>query len=120
MEFSGSISHLGVSWRDPFVRARILVIWMSDVCPDAVDSARDDEGEELLACPQRPWFQYGWLGHVAVPYGQEHEKVHHVRLQRYTLPRHATAQLKIISVRINQLQNISTFVISGTIQTLRC
>lgn len=63
-----------------FVGPTVLLVWVGAVCSDGVDVARDDEAEDLLARPERPGLQDGWLGHLAVPRGQEHQEVHHIAL----------------------------------------
>ena len=45
-----------------------------------VDAAGDDEGKELLARPQGPRLEHTRHGQTAVPGGQVHQQLHHVRL----------------------------------------
>lgn len=45
---------------------------------DHVHVAGNDEREYLLARPERLGFEDGGPRHLAVPYGQEHEDVHHL------------------------------------------
>lgn len=47
---------------------------------DDVDVSRNDEAENLLACPQRTGFEDGRLRHFSIPGGEEHEEVHHFTL----------------------------------------
>ena len=46
----------------------------------AVDTAWDDEGEELLAAPHGLGLEDTRHGHVPVPARQEHQQVHHLLL----------------------------------------
>ena len=48
--------YLGISRRDVFVRTTILIIRVSTVSADHVHISRDDQTEDLFACPQRLGF----------------------------------------------------------------
>jgi len=50
--------------------------------PLAVHVSGDDEGEELLAGPQRLWLDDGRNGELSVPGRQEHDQRHHVFLRQ--------------------------------------
>ncbi len=75
-----AISDLGVSRRDPLILSTVLFIWMRTMCPDAVDTSRNDETEELFACPQWLRFEDGGLWHFTVPGREMHHQVHHLIL----------------------------------------
>lgn len=72
--------YLCVTRGDVFVRATVLIIRVGAVCADDVDVSRNDETEDLLACPQRTGLKDGWLRHLPIPGGEEHEEVHHFTL----------------------------------------
>lgn len=63
------------------VRAAVLIIGVGAMGADTVDVAGNDEGEDLLSCPQGPGLQDGWLWDLPVPRGQEHQEVHHFPLE---------------------------------------
>lgn len=54
------------------VRATVFIIRMGAVGTDAIDVTRYDEGEDLLACPQRPGLEDSWLWDFPIPRGEEH------------------------------------------------
>ena len=39
---------------------------------DEVQVTRNNEGEELLSCPEGLWLENGRLRHVPIPDGKEH------------------------------------------------
>lgn len=92
--------YLGVPGGDVLVGATVLLVRVSAVGTNDVDVARDDEAEDLLARPEGPRFQDGWLGHLAVPRRKEHQQVHHLTLkgqrdgsEKDCLKDHATATI---------------------------
>ena len=48
---------------------------------DTVDAARDDQREKLFARPQRFGFENGRHGDAAIPCRDEHQQIHHRRLE---------------------------------------
>lgn len=74
--------YLGVPRRNVFVRPAVFVIRVGAVRPDAVDMARNDQGEDLLPGPEGAGLQDGRLGDFAVPRGKEHQEVHHLPLKK--------------------------------------
>ena len=74
--------YFGVAWGYPLVRTVVFAVRVSAVRTDAVDATRNDEREELLACPQRLWFEDGGLRNATVPRGQIHEKLHELSLKK--------------------------------------
>lgn len=64
--------YFGVSRRDVLVRATVFIIRVGAVGTDAIDVTRYDEGEDLLACPQRPGLEDSWLWDFPIPRGEEH------------------------------------------------
>lgn len=85
-----------------FVRTAVLIIGMGAVGADAVDVAWYDEGEDLFARPQGPRLQDGWLRHLPVPRGQEHQEVHHLPLREEE--RHQTSALQASPGKVTGLR----------------
>lgn len=75
-------TNLSVARGYPLVGSSVLFIWVRAVCAHAVDAARNDEWEELFARPQWPWLEHTRHGQTAIPRGQVHQQLHHVRLRR--------------------------------------
>lgn len=63
-----------------FVRAAVLIVGVGAVRSDDIDVSRNDEAEDLLACPQRTGLEDGRLRHFPIPGGEEHKEVHHFAL----------------------------------------
>lgn len=70
-------TYLGVSGRYPLVRAVVLIIRVGGVSLDEVNVPRDYERKHLFTGPERLGFEYGRVGHLAVPRGEPHQQVHH-------------------------------------------
>lgn len=65
-----------------FIRAAVLFIRVSAVCSDCINVPRDDQAEDLFACPEGSRLQYSWLGHFPIPRREKHEEVHHLTLKQ--------------------------------------
>ena len=59
--------------------------------PDTIGGSWDDEGEELLACPQWLGLEDARHGQLSVPCWEEHDQGHHLLLrQKHVALRHLT------------------------------
>lgn len=63
------------------VGTTVLVVRVGAVCADDVDVSRNDETEDLLACPHGAGLEDGRLRHFPIPGGEVHEEVHHLTLK---------------------------------------
>lgn len=64
-----------------FVWTAILIIRVSTVSADHVHISRDDQTEDLFACPQRLGFKDSWLWDLAIPVWNPHHQIHHCVLK---------------------------------------